>query len=115
MKMFKPLVPKNKKGAVVETLRLVGAVILTLLTLAVITIAVFLALSSLQNAGIFTAGSQSANDTNVIIKNITTGTTNFFAQIPTIMTILGIVALIGAIVLIIYFVSRMGGGGKGGL
>lgn len=105
----------KKKGAVVETLNLVGAVILTLLTIAVITIAVFLALTSLQNAGIFTANSQPSNQTNNIINNITVGTTNFFTQIPTIMTILGIVALIGAVVLIIYFVSKMGGAGRGGL
>lgn len=105
----------NKKGAVVETLKIVGAVILTLLTIAVITIAVFLALTSLQNAGIFTAGSQSANQTNNIINNITVGATGFYTQIPTIFTILGVVALISAVVLIIYFVSRLGGSGKGGL
>ena len=105
----------NKKGAVVETLKIVGAVILTLLTIAVITIAVFLALTSLQNAGIFTAGSQSANQTNNIINNITVGATGFYTQIPTIFTILGVVALISAVVLIIYFVSRLGGGKSGGL
>jgi len=109
------IAPMNKKGAVVETLNLVGAVILTLLTLAVITIAVFLALTSLQNAGIFTSGTQASNQTNNIINNITVGATGFFTQVPTIFTILGIVALIGAVVLIIYFVSRMGGGAKGGL
>jgi uncharacterized membrane protein len=104
---------KSKKGAVLETLNLVGGVILTLLTISVIAIAVFLALTSLQNAGIFTTGSQSANQTANIINNITTGTTNFFAQIPTIMTILGVVALIGAVVLIIYYVSRIGGSKDG--
>lgn len=107
------LKPIGKKAMVLESLNLVGAVILALLTIAVIAIAVFLALTSLQNAGIFTAGSQADNDTDNIINNITKGTTNFFTQIPTIMTILGVVALIGAVVLIIFFVSRMGGQQQG--
>ena len=85
------------------------------LVIAVITIAVFLALTSLQNANIFTAGSQTANQTNNIINNITVGTTGFFTQIPTIMTILGVVALISAVVLIIFYVTRMGGSGGQGL
>lgn len=109
------LMPRSKKGQVLETFKLVGGVILTLLTLAVITIAVLLALTSLQNAGIFTANSVGANATNVIINNITGGTTNFFTQIPVIFTILGVVALIGAVILIIFYVSRIGTGGRGGL
>lgn len=105
---------KDKRGQVVQTLMIVGAVILVLLTLAVTYIAVNLALTSLQNAGIFTANSQSANQTNNVINNITTGGANFFSQVPTIFTILGIVALIGAIVLIIYFVARIPRGSGGG-
>ena len=106
MQKLKPL---NKKG--VLGLNLVGSVIMTLLTLAVITIAVFLALTSLNNAGIFTAGTQTANDTNTIINNITSGTTSFFKQIPTIMTVLGVVVLILAVAIIIVAVRRFGGGG----
>lgn len=104
-------ISKSKKGVLgFETAK---EVILTLLVLAVMVIAVFLALSTLNNAGIFTSGSQSANDTNLIISNITTGTTNFFSYIPTIFTILAIVVIILAIALILFAVNRFSGGERG--
>lgn len=104
---LKPLM-KSKKG--VLGLDIVKQVIFTLLVLAVVAIALFLALTSLNNAGIFTANSKAANDTNLIINNITSGTTTFFGNIPTIMTILGVVIIIAAITIIIAYVSRFGGG-----
>lgn len=88
----------------------VKAVILALLTLAVIAIAVFLALTSLQNSNIFTASSVSANNTNSLIGNITYGTTQFFTNIPTFMTLLGVVVLILIIAIVIVAVSKFSGG-----
>lgn len=105
-------IKKDKRGVLgFETAK---EVILTLLVLAVMVIAVFLALTTLNNAGIFTAGSQSANDTNMVINNITTGTVKFFGYIPTIFTILAIVVIILAIALILFAVNRFGGR-EGGL
>lgn len=100
---------KDKKGILgLETVRVV---IVTLLILAVTSIAVFLALVSLQNANIFTASSQAANDTALIISNITTGTTSFFANVPTFMILLGVVVLLLIIAIVLVVVGRFGGTG----
>lgn len=96
---------KSKKG--VLGLDDVKSVMLTLLVLAVVAIALFLALVNLQNAGLFTTGSQAANDTNLVINNITRGTTQFFGNVPTIFTVLGAVVIITAVVLIIVAVTRI--------
>ncbi len=92
-------------------------VLIFLLTLAVIAIAVFLALTSLQDASLFTAGSQTAADVNSIIGNITSGTVGFFSNIPTVFTILGAVVIILAVTLILFAVNRFsqGTGGTGSL
>lgn len=100
----------RKKG--ILGLDTVKAVIISLLVLAVIAIAAFLALVSLQNANIFTTGSQAANQTNNIVGNITTGTGNFFSQIPTIMTLLSVVVLILIIAIVIVAVTRFQQGGR---
>lgn len=103
---------KNKSGILgLETTKVV---IVSLLSLAVITIAVFLALVSLRDAGIFTAASLEDNQTDNIISNITTGSTNFFKQIPTVFTLLGVVLIILVIAIVIVAISRFGGGGGRG-
>lgn len=113
MKTLKQWRKMNRKG--VLGLDTVTAVIVTLLILAVTAIAVFLALTSLQDANLFTAGSQAANDTDQLINNITSGTTDFFANIPTVMAILGAVIIILAVVLIIIAVGRIRGGAQASL
>ena len=100
---------KDKEGILgLETVRVV---IVTLLILAVTAIAVFLALVSLQDANIFTASSQAANDTDKIIGNITSGTTSFFANVPTFMILLGVVVLLLIIAIVLVVVGRFGGTG----
>ena len=99
---------KDKRG--ILGLDTVKAVIITLLTLAVIAIACFLALVSLQNANIFTTGSTAANQTNYIINNITGGTTAFFNNVPTFFTLLGVVVLILIIAIVIVAVTRFSPG-----
>lgn len=94
----------NKKG--VLGMDSVRDVIIFLLTLAVAAIAVFLALSSLQDANLFTASSTADNNTDYIINNITNGASNFFEQVPTIFTVLGAVAIILAVTLILFAVNR---------
>ncbi len=104
---------QNKKGML--GLDTVGATIKWFLIIAVLGIAVFLALSSLQNASLFTAGSQADNQTTNVINNVTTGTADFFANAPTIFAVLGAVVIILAIMIIVQVVSRMSGKGGGGL
>jgi len=104
----------NKKG--ILGLDTVKTVIVSLLVLAVTAIAVILALVSINDSNIFTANSQSANDSTHIVNNVTTGTTNFFSQVPTFMTLLGVVVLILIIAIVIVAVGRFeGGGSRGGL
>lgn len=98
----------NKKGVLgMDTVR---DVIVFMLTLSVTAIAVFLALSSLQNANLFTGGSTEELNTNLTIGNITEGTTAFFSNIPTVFTILGAVVIILAVTLILFAVNRFGKG-----
>ncbi len=100
---------RNKKGQL--GLNVVKSVMLALLTLAVIYVAVVLALVSLRDSNIFTAGSQEEADVNNTILNITRGGADFFDDVPTIFAILVVVVIILAIGIIISVVSRFGGGG----
>lgn len=95
-------------------LETVRVVIIFLLILAVTAIAVFLALTSLQNAGIFTANSQAANQTDQIIGNITTATTDFFANSSTFMVLLAVVVILLIVALVLVAVGRFGAVGAGG-
>lgn len=98
----------NKRGVLgLDTAR---DVMIFLLTLAVIAIAVFLALVSLQNANLFGVGTQAANDTGNITDYITSGATDFFSNIPTVFTILGAVVIILAVTLILFAVNRFSQG-----
>ena len=111
--LFAPLkkiqIKKNKKGQL--GLNVVKSVMLALLTLAVIYIAVVLALVSLRDSNIFTAGSPEEVDVNNTILNITQGGADFFDDVPTIFAILVVVVIILAIGIIISVVSRFGGTG----
>lgn len=103
----------NNRG---QAIALINSTTGALLTLAVLMIAVFLALVSLQDSSIFTAGSQAKNDTDLIINNITSGATTFAGNIPTVFSILGAVLIISAIVILIVIIRRANfGGGGGGL
>jgi len=103
---------KSRKG--VLGMEDVKSTMLFLLVLAVVAIALFLALTNLQSAGLFTTGSQAANDTDSVINNITSGTTNFFKNVPTVFTILGAVVIITAVILILIAVSRINNAAQGG-
>ena len=87
------------------------------LVLAVVAIAMFLVLSTLNDAGLFATGSRSANDTNNLINNVTAGVTNdFFASIGSVFSILIAVVIILVVVLIFVGIRRIGGSeGAGGL
>jgi len=102
----------DKKGQL--GLDTVKSVMISFLVLAVIAIAVVLALVSLRDSNIFTAGSQESTDVNDTILNVTSGITNFFDDTGTIFAILIVVVIILAISIIIGVVSRFGGGSNSG-
>ena len=83
-------------------------VMVTFLVLAVTGVAILLALTSLQNANIFTANSQAANDTSHIVGNVSGGLVTFFGSTGTIFSILIVVVIILAISIIIWAVGRFG-------
>lgn len=87
-------------------------VMITFLVLAVIGISVLLALTSLQNANIFTSGSEAYNNSNYIIGNVSSGLTTFFASTGTVFSILIVVVIILAISIIIWAVGRFGNAGQ---
>jgi cell division protein FtsX len=81
----------NKKGA--YGIEVVQTVLMSLFVLALFAIAIFAGASALNNSSLFTAGSQAKNDTTSILNNLTSGTTSFFSNIPTFMSILVIVVI----------------------
>ena len=83
-------------------------VMVTFLVLAVTAVAILLALTSLQNANIFTANSLGDNATTNIIGNVSAGLSTFFASTGTIFSILIVVIIILAISIIIWAVGRFG-------
>lgn len=97
----------NRKG--VLGLDTASSAFKAILVLAVVAIAMFLVLSTLNDANLFTTGSQSANDTNNLINNITAGVTdNFFASIGSVFSILIAVVIILVVVLIFVAIRRIG-------
>lgn len=78
--------------------------------------ALFYGMGIFTGLGLFPAGSQSANDTTDMTKNVTSMAKNFTSQLPTAGTILGAVFILGIIGLLVYTVIRWqmntrGGGG----
>ena len=103
-------IQRNKRGILgIDTTK---AVLVTLLSLAVIAVAVILALTTLRDSNVFTSGSAEYNATSDITKNVSAGVGNFFENVPTFFTLLGVVVLILIIAIIIVAVSRFGGGGR---
>lgn len=97
---------QNRNGVLgLETAK---QVMITFLVLAVVGVAILLALSSLDDAGIFTTGSSADNSTGYIIDNVSDGLTTFFGSTGTIFSILIVVVIILAISIIIWAVGRFG-------
>ena len=99
---------KNKKGAgvVTSTVTGVGGLIIGV-------ILTFVIISTLNNANLLTAGSNEQNATDRLIANFTGGIDNISSKIPTILLIVAVVFLFGALVLLVAYARKMGlfGGG----
>jgi hypothetical protein len=103
------IVPKNKTGGIVNsTVMGVGGLVIGVIIILVIT-------STLLNANLLTASSLEDNATTDLNKNFTEGIGNVSAKIPTILLIVAVVFLFGALVLLMANARRMGVGGGGSL
>ena len=99
---------RDKKAQV--GLGLAGRVIMALLTLAVLATAVNIALANLKSSTGLTTDSKEYNETQNLIQNVTEGSSAFFDDVSTWMTILGVVVLLLIISVIIMVVRRFGAG-----
>lgn len=106
---------KDKKGAVLDMVDSASGIIIAILFLILVMVVYIVASNALLSSGILTSNTQSYNDTNDIIKNGTNFGKNFAAQLPTIGTILGVVALIGGILLLVFYFRGKNQGGNVGL
>jgi len=103
------LIPKNKKGGVVSnTVMGVGGLIIGVVIILVIT-------STLLNANLLTANSAEDNTTSDMSANFTAGIDNISEKIPTILLIVAVVFLFGALLLLMRNARSMGIGGGGSL
>ena len=102
------VLPKNKTGGVVtSTVMGIGGLIIG-------TIIILVIVSTLNNASLLTTSSAEYNATNQLTGNFTTGLSNVATKLPTILTIVAVVFLLGALVLLVRNANSMGIGGAGG-
>lgn len=100
-----------KRGQVID---LVSGTILGVLGLVLIIFVVLFALSALNPASFFTAGSGSANATTNLQNNVTYGVSQFGQYIPTVMLVLGVVFVLSGLLVLVLYIRRMQIGGQGG-
>lgn len=102
----------NKKG---QTLNLVIATVVGLLILILTVFAALFGIATLDPATFFTAGSASRNATQALQDNTTTLVSNFSQRLVTVGTVLGVVLVLGALAILILYVTRFrGAAGAGG-
>lgn len=106
--MLKSMKYKKGAGVVTSTVMGVGALIIGV-------IITFVIVSTLNNANLLTTNSAEANTTNNLITNFTTGIANVGNKIPTILLIVAVVFLFGALVLLVRQSQLMGIGGGSSL
>lgn len=102
------LLPKDKKGGVVtSTIYGVGGLIIGVIVILVV-------VSTLNGANLLTANSDEDNAVGNLTANFTDGIGKVAAKIPTILLIVAVVFLFGALVLLVRNANLMGVGGGGG-
>ena len=103
------LLPKNKKGGVVtNTVMGIGGLIIGVIVILVIT-------STLLDANLLTAGSVENQSASDMSSNFTVGIDKISGKLPTILLIVAVVFLFGALVLLVKQSKLMGVGGGGSL
>lgn len=103
------IVPKNKTGGVVSsTVMGVGGLIIGVIIILVI-------VQTLNNAQLLGTATQEANATSEMIQNFTVGLDKISSKLPTILLIVAVVFLLGALVLLMRNAKGMGVGAGGSL
>ena len=99
---------KDKKGGVVSgTVMGIGMLI-------IMTIIALVIVSTLTGAGLLTSGTDESNAVDNLTNNFTAGIGEISSKIPTILLIVAVVFLFGALVLLVTQARRMGVGSSGG-
>jgi len=97
----------SKKGGVVsQTVVGVGGLIISIILIAVV-------VQTIVNANLLTANSLEDNATTNLRGNWSVGIDNVSSKIPTILLIIAVVFLFGALVLLVKQAQQMGFGGAG--
>lgn len=100
---------QNKKGGIVSnTVMGVGGLIIGVILMYVI-------IQTITGAGLLTANSAEKNASDNLVANLTTGIGDIGDKIPTILLIVAVVFLFGALVLLMRQSKAMGIGGGGSL
>ena len=94
-------------GVVTTTIYGIGGLIIG-------TIVILVVVSTLNSASLLTALSTEANAVTHMTGNFTSGLDNVSSKLPTILLIVAVVFLFGALVLLIRNANLMGIGGDGG-
>jgi len=94
-------------GVVTSTIYGIGGLIIGTIVILVVT-------STLQNANLLTAGTDEAQAVGNLSSNFTTGIGEVAKKLPTILLIVAVVFLFGALVMLIRNAQFMGIGGGGG-
>jgi hypothetical protein len=107
----------NKKGASDYGVSIATGVLMSLFLLVLISIAVLVGISTLNNTTLLPAGSAERNASLSMTANLTDGATIFAGYFPTFFKIIAVVIIMGFIGLLIYVVYRFarGTGKEGGL
>ena len=98
----------KKGGVVTSTIVGIGALIIGV-------IVTFVIINTLTGASLLTADSASANATDRMVGNFTEGIDSVSGKIPTILLLVAVVFLFGALVLLVRQSKAMGLGSGGGL
>ncbi|MAH48475.1 hypothetical protein CMI37_21800 [Candidatus Pacearchaeota archaeon] len=107
--MMRRIVPKNKTGGVVSnTVMGVGGLIIGVIVMLVV-------IQTLNDASLLGTSTEEANVTSRLTTNFTQGIDNISSKIPTILLIVAVVFLFGALVLLIRNAKSMGVGGGSSL
>lgn len=101
---------KDKKG--VFGLTSVQEFFVIILGIALLAYVIVIIMGTLSTANVVTANSLAANQSNVILNNVSAGVTSFFAAINPVYAILAVLVIILVLVVLVRVVSggSMGGG-----
>ena len=105
--MLKNVLKDRKGGVVTSTVMGVGGLIIGVIVILVI-------VSTLNNASLLTAASSEAITATEMAGNFTDGIDEISAKLPTILLIVAVVFLFGALVLLVSQARNMGVGAGGG-